>query len=987
MSIKNASSRMNRSSCVPMSRWRIPVRFGSSRFQGNLQLNSTTSRATTTETTSQPETSSDASSSSAAAANGGGQSQAYPFGFVESKWQKYWAQNKTFRTPDITKVDTSKPKHYVLDMFPYPSGAGLHVGHPEGYTATDITSRFYRMRGYNVMHPMGWDAFGLPAEQYAIQTGTHPAVTTAKNVERFRDQLQSLGFSYDWERELATTDAKYFKWTQWIFLQLLEKGLAYRAEVPVNWCPALGTVLANEEVIDGLSERGGHPVVKKPMMQWMLRITEYADRLLEDLDELDWPEGVKEMQRNWIGRSEGASVSFPLSSSDDDERLTVFTTRPDTLFGVTFVCVAPEHPWLMDKLVTEAEREAVEAYVEAASRKSDRERTGGDSSAAAAGPSGVFTGAYVEHPTTGESLPVFCADYVLGGYGEGAVMGVPAHDERDFEFQKKVGGDRVGVRVVVHPKGSSVEDVELPFCDKDGIVAANSSGGGLDINGMAGGKARKAVTEHLAENGFGEARVNYRLRDWLFARQRYWGEPFPVMYPLSDPSKVVPVSVDDLPITLPETETFQPTGDGKPPLSACEEWVRTTVPESSAAAAGVTAGEPAERETSTMPQWAGSCWYYLRFADPSNDRLMIDPEVEKYWLPVDLYVGGTEHATLHLLYARFWHKVLYDLGVVSTKEPFRKLVNQGMILGEVEFTGYVDTASGMFVDPNVGEQMLTEEDGAGGARGREMKLSEDDVEKKGDGYYLRDDSPHVPEGQSMPVKISARAHKMSKSRGNVINPDDVVFQYGADSLRLYEMFMGPLRDTKVWSTSGVEGVHRFLARAWRLMEGDEAFGDVEPTEEQLRSLHICIKKVTEMTEGMAYNTAISAMMEFVNDATKWEQPRPKSVLHTFSLLLSPYAPHIAEEMACRLRGGDEASIAYEEWPAYDESLIETNEVLYPVQVNGKVRAKLMLSKDITEDEAVASAMADENVQKFTDGKEVKKVIFRSGKILNIVVSK
>ena len=815
---------------------------------------------------------------------------AYPFQQIEKKWQSYWAANKTFRTPD--QPDATKPKFYVLDMFPYPSGAGLHVGHPEGYTATDITARYKRMKGFNVLHPMGWDSFGLPAEQYAIETGTHPRETTYRNIDRFREQLQSLGFSYDWDREVATTDVTYYKWTQWIFLKLYERGLAYQAEVAVNWCPALGTVLANEEVIDGKSERGGHPVVRKPMRQWMLRITEYAERLLSDLDELDWSESIKEMQRNWIGRSEGAEVDFRVSNSD--LRFTVFTTRPDTLFGATYVVFAPEHP-LVEKITTDAQRDAVKAYRDAASRKSDLERTELQKDK-----SGVFTGAYAINPVNDERIPIWVADYVLWGYGTGAIMAVPAHDTRDHEFATKYS---LPIRLVVQAPGGQES---LGFVG-DG-VSVNSG----PITGLPTPEAKQKITAWLESKGIGKRKVNYKLRDWLFSRQRYWGEPFPVIFVDGKPK---PLPVSSLPVELPSVATYKPSGTGDSPLSTIPEWVNTTDPET---------GKPAVRETNTMPQWAGSCWYYLRFIDPKNDKMAIDPVKEKYWMPVDLYVGGAEHAVLHLLYARFWHKVLYDAGVVSTKEPFQKLVNQGMILGE-------------------------------------------------------------------------NNQKMSKSLGNVINPDDVVKQYGADSLRLYEMFMGPLEAVKPWSMRGVEGVYRFLNRAYRLIftaaggadpGSDEQYilaqevVDEPPTREQLVVLHKTIRKVTEDLDGMRYNTAIAAMMEFVNEATSWGK-RPKSILETFILLLSPFSPHVAEELWASLGHGK--TLAYEPWPSFDPSLLVQSSIELAVQVNGKVRGRVIVPVDADQATVLAAAKADAGVQSHISGKTIRKEIVVPGKLVNIVV--
>ncbi|GLC35478.1 hypothetical protein PLESTB_000203000 [Pleodorina starrii] len=879
-------------------------------------------------------------------------SQAYPFTEIEAKWQAFWEENQTFRTPD--QVDTSKPKYYVLDMFPYPSGAGLHVGHPEGYTATDILARYKRMRGFNVLHPMGWDAFGLPAEQYALQTGTHPAVTTARNVDRFRQQLKALGFSYDWGREIATTDPEYYRWTQWIFLKLYEKGLAYQAEVPVNWCPALGTVLANEEVIDGVSERGGHPVVRMPMKQWMLRITAYADRLLGDLEGLDWPDSIKDMQRNWIGRSEGAEVRFQLSggpgaSLPPASSLTVFTTRPDTLFGATYLVLAPEHP-LVGQLATPEQAAAVQSYVEAAARKSDLERTELQKDK-----TGVATGSFAINPVTGEQVPVWVADYVLGSYGSGAIMAVPGHDVRDHEFAVRFG---LPIKQVVAPaataaaaggeEGAPDAVCSLPYTEPG--VAINSSSPSLSIDGLPTDAARGAVVEWLAAAGAGRRQVNYKLRDWLFARQRYWGEPFPLVYPEGS-DEAVPLPESALPLTLPETDRFKPSGTPESPLAAIPSWLNTVDPRD-----GVTA---ARRETSTMPQWAGSCWYYLRYISPRCGEALVDPEAEKYWMPVDLYVGGAEHAVLHLLYARFWHKVLYDLGVVSTAEPFHRLVSQGMILGEVEYGAWRDEASGEWV-----------EEGTAGAVA--VKLSESEVDKRGDGYVLRADPR---------VRVTARAHKMSKSRGNVINPDDVVDQFGADSLRLYEMFMGPLRDTKVWSTRGVEGVHRFLARVWRLFEG--GVSDEEPSREQLRLLHQTIKKVSIETEEMRFNTAIAAMMEFVNGVTKNWNNRPRAALEPFVLLLSPYAPHVSEELWSRC--GRPTSLAYEPWPTADEALLVVDSVNLPVQVNGKTRGTVQVTAAAPQDDALAAALGNTNVAKYTADKEIKKIIYVPGKILNLIV--
>ena len=799
------------------------------------------------------------------------------------------------------------------------------MGHPEGYTATDIIARYKRMTGHNVLHPMGWDAFGLPAEQYAIETGTHPKDTTATNVGRFREQLQSLGFSYDWDREVATCDPTYFKWTQWIFTQLLDRGLAYQAEVPVNWCPALGTVLANEEVIDGLSERGNHPVIRKPMKQWMLKITAYGDRLLNDLDDLDWPESIKEMQRNWIGRSEGAQLAFEVPGVDAEDKLEVYTTRPDTLFGATYLVVAPEHP-LVETLTTAEQKSAVDEYVLQASRKSDLERT-----ELAKEKTGVFTGSFAKHPLTGADVPVWVADYVLGTYGTGAIMAVPAHDDRDAEFAATF--DLPVVEVVETPESEKKKAKKMGGAYSGSGKMTNSACERLDVNGMDSVEAGVKITEWLERNGVGAGKVNFKLRDWLFARQRYWGEPFPVVY-REGSDEPVPLPLSDLPLTLPETDNFKPSGSGEGPLANVTDWVNTVDPVS---------GGPARRETNTMPQWAGSCWYYLRFIDPKNENAMVDGSLEKYWMPVDLYVGGAEHAVLHLLYARFWHKVLYDIGAVSTVEPFGRLVSQGMILGEVEYTGA---------------------DGA--------KIAAEDVTKKGDGYVLASDES---------VKVSARAHKMSKSRGNVVNPDDVVDEFGADSLRLYEMFMGPLRETKVWQTKGVEGCSRFLARTYRLFDPAK-MTDAEPSDEQLKAINACVAKVTEETEGMRFNTAIAAMMEFVNAATKWDE-KPRKTLEPFVLLLGPYAPHLSEELWGML--GHEGSNAYEAWPEADTSLLVEDTVTLAVQVNGKMRGKIELAADATQADAMSSAMAQENIAKFVgDEAGIKKIIYVPGKILNVV---
>ena len=795
---------------------------------------------------------------------------------IEEKWQNYWLENKTFKTDTS---DFSKEKYYVLDMFPYPSGSGLHVGHPKGYTATDILARYKRMEGYNVLHPMGWDAFGLPAEQYAIDTGNDIHEFNEKNIDNFRRQIQELGFSYDWDREINTTDSNYYKWTQWIFTKLYEKGLAYVDEVPVNWCPALGTVLANEEVIDGLSERGGHPVIRKPMRQWVLKITEYADRLLEDLDDLDWPESLKDMQRNWIGRSEGANVTFEIK--DSSETFTVFTTRPDTLFGSTYAVLAPEHE-LVEKITTDEQRESVEEYVEKASHKSDLERTELQKDK-----TGVFTGSYAVNPFSGETMPIFVADYVLVSYGTGAIMAVPGHDERDFEFAEKFD---LEIKRVVD------SEEELPYTGDGHHV--NSS----FLDGLNNEEAIKKAIAHLEELKAGEAKVTYKLRDWLFSRQRYWGEPIPIIHWEDGTSSAVPE--DELPLELPKMDQIKPSGTGESPLANNEEWL-TVIRED---------GVKGRRETNTMPQWAGSCWYYIRYIDPTNDELIADPEKLKHWLSVDLYVGGAEHAVLHLLYARFWHKFLYDLGVVPTKEPFQKLFNQGMILGE----------------------------------GNE---------------------------------------KMSKSKGNVVNPDDITKSHGADTLRLYEMFMGPLDASVEWTTTGVDGARRFLDRVWRLLidESGELRETVvnEETAKLDKVYNETIKKVTEDFDNMHFNTAISQMMVFVNEAYKVDEI---SIDYAKGLVkvLSPIAPHIAEELWEKL--GETDTIAYAEWPTFDESKLVEDEVEILVQVLGKPKARIMMDPTLSKDEVEKIALNDEKVKEAIEGKTIRKVIVVPGKLVNIVAN-
>jgi leucyl-tRNA synthetase len=874
----------------------------------------------------------------------------FPFAVFEPAWQRHWLEQSTFRAANPGEPGSEKPKYYALDMFPYPSGAGLHVGHPEGYTATDIISRYKRMKGFNVLHPMGWDAFGLPAEQYAVQTGTHPRETTAKNIATFRRQIEALGFSYDWSREVNTTDPAYFKWTQWIFIQLYKKGLAYVSHAPVWYCPGLGTTLANEEVIptpEGpRSERGNHPVERRPLRQWMLRITAYAERLLQDLDLLEWPESLKEMQRNWIGRSEGAEVHFSVAGRDGSPlpsqsvisesgdakglaslpSITVFTTRPDTLFGATYMVLSPEHP-LVENLTTPDQRDAVAKYKAEVANKSDLERTD-----LAKSKSGVFTGAYAINPVNNAQIPIWIADYVLMGYGTGAIMAVPAHDERDHEFAKKFA---LPIKTVVKPPQKWIVETARAYLDlhaaevmqnvqphadgSHGFVSTGTipaeklppfTGEGHAINsgflnGLPTAEAKAKMIDWLEEEKLGTRRIQYKLRDWLFSRQRYWGEPFPVVWN-GDQHEVI--SESELPLTLPELDDYKPSAEGNAPLAKATAWVQLP--------------DGRVRETNTMPQWAGSCWYYLRYCDPKNSGALIDPAVEKYWMGnqgVDLYIGGAEHAVLHLLYARFWHKVLFDLGVVSTSEPFHKLVNQGIILGEDN-------------------------------------------------------------------------RKMSKAWGNVVNPDDVIAEYGADSLRLFEMFMGPLEQMKPWSTKGVEGVYRFLGRAWRLVmeenqEGQWLFApakitEAAPSTELLRSLHATIQKVTHDIDKLHFNTAISALMELVNDLTK-ETVRPRAAIETLLLLLAPFAPHIAEELWKQL--GHEKTLTYEPWPQPDPRYLVKTEVEMPVQINGKLRGLIKVPPGSNQDIVISAAKALPAFAEWTTGKTIKKVIVVPDKLINFVV--
>ena len=937
---------------------------------------------------------------------------------IEPRWQKFWLTNKTFRT-----LETSdKPRYYILDMFPYPSGAGLHVGHPEGYTATDILARYKRMRGFNVLHPIGWDAFGLPAEQHAIATGEHPRINTQRNIDNFRRQIQALGFSYDWDREIDTTDPAYFKWTQWIFLILFDtwydpeqnrgraiaelpippevaaagelaieryrdsKRLAYQAEVPVNWCEALGTVLANEEVIDGRSERGNHPVVRMPMRQWLLRITAYAERLLNDLELLDWTDSIKKMQADWIGKSVGAEVDFTLESGDV---VRVFTTRPDTLFGATYMVLAPEHA-LVEKITTPAQRAAVDDYRAAAARKSDFERT-----EVAKKKTGVWTGAWAVNPVNGEKIPVWIADYVLASYGTGAIMAVPAHDLRDWEFA--VTFDLPIREVVAPPEGYKPSKEELALTlQRNGRTLMPFVGEGTAINsgefnGLPTAEFKEKIIAWLKQRGLGTARVNYKLRDWLFSRQRYWGEPFPILHEVDATGKptgrLQPLSLDELPLELPPLSDYKPTGKPEPPLSKAGDWLRVQ-----------RNGKQYVRETNTMPQWAGSCWYYIRYIDARNDKWFCDPQKAKDWLPVNLYVGGAEHAVLHLLYARFWHKVLFDRGYVHTPEPFHRLVNQGLILGEMEFTGFqqakmLQLPNGSVIATPTGVWISATEvkfDGEIACHPRQpeiryacVKLNEDMVEKQGDSFVLKADPS---------IRVDARAYKMSKSRGNVVNPDDVIKEYGADSLRLYEMFMGPLEAVKPWSMRGVEGVYRFLSRVWRLLIDERAetvrlndtVQDVPPDRETLRLLHRTIQRVTDDIEGLRFNTAISAMMEFNNHLTSLAV-RPRSVLDPFVLLLSPFAPHIAEELWQAL--GHSESLAYAAWPTYDPALLVEDEIEVPIQVNGKVRLRLKVAAGLDAAALEKTVLADSQVQTLLAGKTVKKVIVAgNSRLVNLVVA-
>jgi len=871
---------------------------------------------------------------------------------IEARWQSYWAERQTFRA----EIDLDKPKFYVLDMFPYPSGEGLHVGHPKGYISTDAIARYKRMRGINVLHPMGWDAFGLPAEQHAIETGTHPRYTTRRNIDNYRRQLTSLGLSYDWSREIDTTDPAYVRWTQWIFRKLFERGLAYEAEVAVNWCPKLGTVLANEEVIDGKSERGGHPVVRLPMRQWMLRITQYADRLLEDLEDLDWPEHIKKMQRDWIGRSEGASVRFPLEGGVTAE-IEVFTTRPDTLFGATYMVLAPEHP-LVAQVTTDAQRAAVESYVEQSARKSERARTAGTEQK-----TGVATGAFATNPVNGERIPVWIADYVLASYGTGAIMAVPGHDERDHAF----------ARTFDLP---IVEVVEAPGT---GVAAEAYSGTGVAVHsgfldGLPTPDAKAKMLDWLEAEGVGARSVNYKLHDWLFSRQRYWGEPFPVLHLEDGSTRLVPE--DQLPLLLPELDDYAPTGEFATPLSRVGPWIETTDPDT---------GAPARRDPNTMPQWAGSCWYYLRFCDPHNEAEPFSREAERYWMPVDLYVGGAEHAVLHLLYSRFWHKVFYDLELVSTKEPFQRLLNPGMILG-YSYRFYDDDLSDAAKTAKrfpASAVRMTDDGPISAATGAPLKarwLVAGQVSWAEDGTPLHPDDPDLP--------LEEVVEKMSKSRGNVTSPDDVIAEFGADSLRLYEMFMGPLEKGAPWSTDGIPGCFRFLQRVHRLIgeaeagetQAELAAGDGTP--EQARLTARTIQGVTDDVESLALNTAISKLMVWARDISR-EGPVPFDGALAFVRLLAPFAPHLAEELWVQL--GQMDSVALAGWPTTDAALLLTETLRIAVQVNGKRRDEVEVAADADDATIRAAALASERVQSHVAGREPKKVIVVKGRLVNVVV--
>lgn len=848
---------------------------------------------------------------------------------IESKWQKFWLDNKSFKADNVS----TKPKYYVLDMFPFPSGSGLHVGHVIGYTATDIIARYKRQKGFNVLHPMGWDSFGLPAEQYAIRTGTHPAVTTQQNIDTYRRQLRSLGFSYDWDREFATSDPAYYKWTQWIFTKLYEKGLAYEAEALVNYCPALGTVLANEEVEEGKSKEGGFPVERRPLRQWILKITAYADRLIQDLDLIDWPESLKKLQINWIGKSEGANVSFKVQGTN--EEIAIYTTRPDTLFGATFMVLAPEHP-LVKKITAPSHLDAVTAYQKMAAAESDLFRTELNKDK-----TGEFLGAYAINPTNGKQIPIWISDYVLMTYGTGAIMAVPAHDERDFEFAKKFGLPIVPVK---KPDSDAQSDSIPADMSSDEVIKGvmnsdicwpgegeyiNSQNAEISLHGLSFPDAKKQIIAWLEKKGFGNGSSCYKLRDWLFSRQRYWGEPFPILQ-LEDGSKRI-LGLDELPLTLPEMSDYKPSGDGQSPLARARHWIEITDPKT---------GKKAWRETNTMPQWAGSCWYYLRFCDPHNTQQAWGPEVEKYWMPVDLYVGGVEHAVLHLLYARFWHKVLYDCGFVSTLEPFQSLRNQGLVVArsyQKEGGGYV---------------------------------APEDVEEKNGKYYSR----------LTGEELKSQIEKMSKSKLNGISPDEIIEEYGADSLRLYEMFMGPLEKEKIWNSDAVSGCRRFLTRFFDMAVSDKLCD--EDSEEGLKLGHRLVASVQKDLETLQFNTAIAKLMEFINDFTRLPA-YPRSTVKMATQMLAPLAPHLAEEVWEML--GIKEPLLTCPHPVVEEKYLHDATITYVVQVNGKVRGRFELPKDESQDVVLAAAKQHSGIQRFIDGQEIKKVIFVPNKLLNIVV--
>lgn len=848
---------------------------------------------------------------------------------IEAKWQKHWDSNKTYKAT----IDKSKPKYYILDMFPYVSGAGLHVGHVLGYTATDIIARHKRQKGFNVLHPMGWDSFGLPAEQHAIRTGTHPGDTTQINIDNFRVQLKSLGFSYDWDREFGTHDPKYYKWTQWIFTKLYEKGLAYQAEMPVNWCPALGTVLANEEVENGVSKEGGHPVERRPLKQWILKITEYADRLLNDLDTIDWPESLKRLQSNWIGRSEGAEVSFLVKGSM--EKIEIFTTRPDTLFGATYMVLSPEHP-LVVKITTPDLAKEVEAYKKIAASKSDLDRTDLNKEK-----TGVFTGSYAINPVNNQEIPIWISDYVLMGYGTGAIMAVPAHDVRDFEFAHIHGLNVVSVfepDTDLHPElipdSMTAEEVKAQVtegkrCWPGEGTCIHSENQEVSLNGLKIKNAISAIIAWLEKKGLGKKSVNYKLRDWLFSRQRYWGEPFPILYFEDGSTRVL--SEDELPLLPPELSDFKPHGDGQSPLAKVSEWVNIL---------DAKTGKPARRETNTMPQWAGSCWYYLRFCDPDNDSEGWEREVEKYWMPVDMYVGGVEHAVLHLLYARFWHKVLFDCGLVSTNEPFKTLRNQGLIVSR-SFKNSLN----QYVPPS-------------------------EVKEKAGVYF------HVETGE----ELTSQIEKMSKSKLNGVNPNEIIEEFGADALRLYEMFMGPLDKEKIWNTDAVSGCRRFLSRFFELAQSDKVTD--EETKEGMILAHRLVHFVEKDIEAMQFNTSIAKMMEFINDFQKLSH-YPRSALKMVTQVLMPFAPHLAEEVWEML--GFKEPLGFHPWPTVEPSYLVDDVATYVVQVNGKVRARFEMPKGLSQDEILALAKEDKNISRYLEGKEIRKVVFVPDKLLSLVI--